>query len=187
MTNDNLNNLFKNLEKDFDVESPRLGHQQRFLDKLNSQTETVVLSTKLQRNIWRPLMGIAASIVLLISLFIGFQNDNNSRDLASISPQMAKTQNFFSNVIAEELSKLEAEESPEAQKLITDAMVQMKILEQDYIKLKENLSESGDDKRVIYAMITNFQNRIDLLQNVLKNIEEVKQLKNNTYENSTII
>ena len=33
MKKDNLNTLFKNLEKDFDVEAPSLGHQQRFLDK----------------------------------------------------------------------------------------------------------------------------------------------------------
>ena len=187
MKEDNLNRLFKNLEKDFDVETLSLGHQQRFLDKLNSQTETTVLITKSQRSIWRPIMSIAASIVLIVSLFIGLQQDNSSMDLANVSPEMAKTQDFFSNAITEELSKLEAETSPEAQKLISDAMIQMKILENDYEKLKQNLSESGEDQRVIYAMITNFQNRIEVLQNVLLQIENVKQLKNNIYENSTNI
>lgn len=187
MKEDNLNRLFKNLEKDFDVETPSLGHQQRFLDKLNNQTETTVLTNKSQRSIWRPIMSVAASIALIVSLFIGLQQDNSSMDLANVSPEMAKTQDFFSNAITEELSKLEVETSPEAQKLISDAMIQMKILENDYEKLKQNLSESGEDKRVIYAMITNFQNRIEVLQNVLLQIENVKQLKNNIYENSTTI
>lgn len=100
---------------------------------------------------------------------------------------MAQTQSFFTNAIAEELEKLETETAPEAEKLINDAMAQMDILDQEYEKLKLKLSESGEDKRVIHAMISNFQNRIDVLQNVLQQIEEVKQLKNETYENSTTI
>ena len=185
MKKDNLNTLFKNLEKDFDVEMPNLGHEQRFLNKLNP--ENTAIETKPGRSLWRPFVGIAASIALLISLFIVFQQDSTTNDLASISPEMANTQSFFTNAIAEELDKLEAETSPEVQILVKDAMIQMNILENDYEKLKQNLSESGEDKRVIYAMISNFQNRIELLQNVLQQIEDVKQLKNNTYENSTTI
>jgi arginine decarboxylase-like protein len=187
MKNDNLNTLFKNLEKDFDIETPSLGHQQRFLDKLNRQTKTVVLNTKPQRSIWRPLISIAASVAILISLFVGFQQDSSSKDLASISPEMATTQDFFTNAITSELEKLNSEETPEFQDLIVDALFQIKILEENYELLKIDLNDSGNDKRVIYAMIANFQTRIDVLQNVLQHIEDVKQLKNNTYENSSII
>lgn len=187
MNKNSLNNLFESLKEDFNIEEPKLGHQQRFLNKLNSRKESTIEEPKSVRKLWRPLIGIAASIVLLISVFVGFQQDNNSKDLASVSPEMASTQNFFSNVIAEELSKLETETSPETQKLIKDALTQMEILEKQYELLKQDLSESGEDKRVIYAMITNFQNRIDVLQNVLQQIEDVKQLKNNTYENSSTI
>jgi hypothetical protein len=186
MKKDSLDSLFKNLEKDFDFEMPKLGHQQRFLDKLNKNAEDVRVKNPF-RSIWRPLTGIAASIVLLISVFIGFNQDGNITDLASISPEMAQTQSFFTNAIAEEFDKLEAETSPEAQLLIKDAMIQLEVLDKEYEKLKYNLNESGEDQRVIYAMISNFQNRIDLLQNVLQQIEDVKQLKNNTYENSTTI
>ncbi len=180
MKNDNLNTLFKNLKEDFDIETPGLGHQQRFLDKLNNQTETVVLNTKPQRSIWRPLIGIAASVALLISLFVGFQQDSNSKDLASVSPEMATTQDFFTNAITSELEKLNSEETPEFQDLIIDALFQIKILEENYEKLKIDLNESGNDKRVIYAMITNFQNRIDVLQNVVEQIDNLKQQNENS-------
>jgi hypothetical protein len=187
MKDDNLNTLFKNLKEDFDVETPSLGHQQRFLDKLNNQSKTGDITTKPQRSIWRPLIGIAASVALLISLFVGFQQDINSKDLASVSPEMATTQNFFTNAITSELEKLNSEETPEFQDLIVDALFQIKILEENYEQLKIDLNESGEDNRVIYAMIANFQNRIDVLQNVLLHIEDIKQLKNNTYENSSTI
>ena len=68
-----------------------------------------------------------------------------------------------------------------------DSEKMAKILEEDYEALRLDLTESGDDKRVIYAMITNFQNRIDLLQNVLEKIEEIKQLKQNSDENATTL
>ncbi|MGB1308359.1 MAG: hypothetical protein ACPG6B_05580, partial [Oceanihabitans sp.] len=107
-------------------------------------------------------------------------------DLASISPEMAETQNFFTTTIASELTKLEKETNPEAKILIQDAMLQIIRLEKQYTNLKEDLLESGDDKRVIYAIISNFQNRIDILQNTLKQIENIKQLKNNYHANTTI-
>ena len=46
-------------------------------------------------------------------------------------------------------------------------MFQMKVWEENYEQLKLDLEASGKDERVIYAMISNFQDRIDLLQNVL--------------------
>ena len=63
----------------------------------------------------------------------------------------------------------------------------MEILEKEYESLKIDLTNSGDDKRVIYAMISNFQTRIDLLKNVMETIENVKQLKKNNNENSITI
>ena len=92
----------------------------------------------------------------------------------------SKTQDFFTSTIALELTKLNNERSPETEALINDALKQLDILEKDYNKLKIDLTESGNDKRVIYAMITNFQNRIEILQNVMQNIEEVKQYNQET-------
>ncbi len=187
MTKNTLNNLFENLKEDFNIEEPKLGHQQRFLDKLNNKKETIIDVPKPVRKLWRPLLGVAASIVLLISIFAGIQQNNNSKELASISPEMANTQDFFTNAIISELEKLNSEETPEFQDLIVDALFQIKILEENYSQLKIDLSESGDDKRVIYAMISNFQKRIDLLQNVVEQIDNLKQLNIKQNENSTTI
>ncbi len=187
MTKNTLNNLFENLKEDFDIKEPKLGHQQRFLDKLNNKKETIIDVPKPVRKLWRPLLGVAASIVLLISIFVGIQQNSNSKELASISPEMANTQDFFTNAIISELEKLNSEETPEFQDLIVDALFQIKILEENYSQLKIDLSESGDDKRVIYAMIINFQKRIDLLQNVVEQIDNLKQQNIKQNKNSTII
>jgi len=185
MSKDNLQELFHQIKDDFNVEEPSINHQEKFLDKLNSQHKGV--EKKSNRSLWKPVLSIAASIILLVALVFGNQPSNELKDLASISPEMAETQDFFTSTIEAELNKIQNESSPETKSLIEDALNQMQVLETNYEVLKQDLSESGNDKRVIYAMISNFQNRIELLENVLVHIEQIKQLKNTTNENSNTI
>ncbi|WP_418603259.1 hypothetical protein [Hwangdonia sp.] len=188
MSNDTLDKLFKRLENDFDVEAPSADHEQRFLDKLNKNGALpLVKADKQRRRLLKPLIGVAASLALLITFFVGLNTNEVANDLASVSPKMAETQNFFASTIAEELSKIENESSPETKILIEDTMRRMEALETEYESLKDDLAESGDDNRVIYAMISNFQNRIDLLQNTLQQINTIKQFKNLSHETNITI
>lgn len=180
---DNIDKLFKRLEADFDHEVPSANHELRFLEKLEA-SKTAHKTVFYKKPVYRIAMGIAASILLMISVFTITQTTPESRDLASVSPELAQTQNFFTLTINEELKKLNQAKTPETEALIQDALKQMEILETDYESLKTDLIESGDDKRVIYAMISNFQNRIDILKTVLEQIESIKLLKNNSNENS---
>ena len=113
-------------------------------------------------------------------------NQANQSDLASISPEMKQTQQFYSGLIEQELIALNAEATPETQAIIKDALQQLKKLENRYKRMENDLLESGKDKRVIHAMIQNFQQRIDLLSEVLEQIENIKSLNNQNYESNTI-
>ena len=175
MKEDNLERLFKNLENDFDIEMPETGHEQRFLDRLKSDNH--IVSKKPKHTIYRPFIAIAASLILFFGVFILIQNKPQENGLASVSPELSQTQDFFTSAIRSELNKIKDKRSPENEMLVLDALKQMELLEKNYERLKIDLKDSGNDKRVIYAMISNFQSRIDLLENVLKTIEELKQLK----------
>nr|WP_321222701.1 hypothetical protein [uncultured Psychroserpens sp.] len=185
---DNINNLFKKLEGNFDINAPNNGHENRFLEKLNQQSITVVANDTKKSNYWKPFLAVAASIVLCFSVFTVMQQQNvELQGLASVSPELSQTQSFFTTAIAQEIATIEAERSPETEDMINKAMQALEILEKDYQLLKIDLNESGNDKRVVYAMITNFQNRIDVLKNVLEHIEEVKNFKLNQNENNNTI
>ncbi|WP_299885609.1 hypothetical protein [uncultured Lacinutrix sp.] len=182
MKNDNINNLFERLQGDFDIESPSRSHQENFLKKLKTiDTEKQIVSNK--RNLWKPFIGIAASVLLMLTLVFNFNKEPEIKDLANVSQEMADTQSFFTSVITEELEKIKNNRTPETELLIKDALNQVDILEKEYQQLKLDLTESGNDKRVIHAMINNFMNRVDLLKSVLKNIEETKNLKEKNDEN----
>lgn len=172
-----MEKLFKRFEGEFDVFETPEGHHNRFLSKLNakkSDTHTI--------NWWKP-MAIAASFIILFGLGFNFlQGSDNASELASVSPEMQDTQTFFVTTINKELERLNSLNRPETKAIIEDALSQLQVLEKNYELLKIDLRESGNDKRVIYAMISNFQSRISILQQVISTIEEVQNLKNNNNE-----
>jgi len=188
MSKDPIDNLFNKLENQFDIEQPALNHTERFLKKLNNQNNTkqTKKAQKIKSKFWKPFASIAAAVLVIVT-FVFNNNNNNQSDLASISPKMAQTQDFFVNTISNELSKLKQEKSPEAQAIIKDAMKQLQLLENKYEILKTDLSKSNQDARVIYAMISNFQNRINILKHTLEKINEIKTLKNQPHETNITI
>jgi len=181
MKKDNIDNLFERLQGDFDFEIPNKEHQDNFIEKLKTQNnEQKIVSNK--RNLWKPFIGIAASVLLLVTLAFNFNSEPEIKDLASVSEEMAETQSFFTLAITEELEKINSKRTPETELLVKDALTQLDILEKEYKQLKLDLTESGNDKRVIHAMINNFMKRVELLKSVLENIKETKTLKQNTDE-----
>jgi len=180
MKKDNIDNVFKKLQDDFDFETPSLNHKANFLNKLEAQNNTKNITSK--TSIWKPLLGVAASILLIVTLVFNFNTNTETKDLASVSPEMAQTQSFFTSVINQELEKIKTKRTPETELLIKDALIQLELLEKEYKQLKIDLTDSGNDKRVIHAMINNFMNRVDLLKSVLENIEETKNLKQTNNE-----
>ena len=192
MKKDTINDLFETLENRFDVEQPSSGHEIRFLGKLkqlNEPNEPVAsIEIKKTKRYWKPLLAVAASILICFSIFKVMQPQEPAlMDLASVSPELSQTQSFFTAAIEQELVLLEAERTPETEQMIYTAMREINTLEEEYESLKIDLTESGNDQRVIYAMISNFQNRINVLETVLEHIEEVKNFKNNQNENTTTI
>jgi len=186
MENEELESLFKNLEGTFDIEEPTQGHQQRFLEKLAQSKGTVSLSTK-KTSWWKPL-AVAASVVLLVTL--GFNQMNKTADvsntIAEIAPEVANTEYYFASLIEEQVKELEKESTPETKRIVEDTMVQLKQLETSYKSLEQELVNGGNSKLILSAMITNFQTRISLLQDVLDQIETIKNIKAYSNEESTI-
>ncbi len=182
MEKDTLDDLFESLKGEFDINEPNSGHENRFLDKLNAGELTLTESKRSSGFNWKPFLAVAASLVICLSVFTTINNDPEAMDLASVSPELSETQDFFTATIEAELKKLNQERSPLTDQVITDALNRIELLEKDYQNLKNDLTESNNDQRVIHAMINNFQNRIDILNTVLEQIETIKQLKHNSNE-----
>lgn len=162
-------------DNNFDVEEPNAGHFERFQQKFPS------IETK-RNNGWK-WFSIAASIILIFGIAMNNFGSKEQLDLSDISPKMEETQDYFTTVIRTEIEKINARKSVDNANIIEDAFVQLKQLEGHYVKLTSELKESDGDKRVIFAMISNYQQRIEVLQDLLQQLENLKNIKSKEHEN----
>jgi len=173
--NDNLDQLFEKFENQWDVQEINPDHQIDFLNKLNKKQTT--------RKYWY-FTAIAASIVLLLGISVFYKNEK-PKEFKFASKETQRTDSIFSILIDNELVKLKEKSSPANEQIINDALKQMKVFDADYDKIIHELQKNGENKQIIYAMISNLQTRISFLQTVLQRIEENENL-NKTSDEKTL-
>ena len=173
---DQIDELFKNIKAHIDTHEPSINHHTHFLNQLHknklikpNQNQKFIVFKHL-----RPILSIAASIALVLGFFVGLSSDANSMELSKVSKEMAHTEDYFKVAIELELEKLNSSDDPQVKIILRSVLSKLIVLENDYNSLKNDLVNSGTDKRVINAMVKNLQNRIDLLKNVQIQIEELK-------------
>lgn len=167
--NEKLDQLFENLENQWDVHEMDNQHIDRFSKKL---------ALKKRKKNFSFIYAIAASVVIMLGITLLYTNNDKPKELKFASKETKQTDSIFTVLIEHQLEQIKAKKSPENEKIIKDALHQMKSLDSDYEKIKHELEVNGESKPIIYAMISNLQTRISFLQNVLKHIEETEKLKN---------
>jgi DNA-directed RNA polymerase beta' subunit len=167
----NLENYF--LETDFDFQEPNSGHFERFENKLKDSKKSDKISWK-----W---LSLAASVLLLIGFWFGKTHQKNSIDLADISPKMEEVQGYFVSTIHQKIKQLEKNKNPENEKFIKETLQQLESLEVEYQQLLKELNKQGNQEKIINFIIINYQLRLEILENMLKKINQIKNLKNEIY------
>jgi len=166
--NEKLDQLFENLENQWDVQKLDSQHLDRFSKKMTLK--------KRKRN-YSFIYAVAASVVVLLGVTLFYTNNEKPKQLKFASKETRQTDSIFTVLIQNELEKINEKKSPENEKIINDALKQMKSLDSDYAKIVHELEINGECKPLIYAMISNLQTRISFLQSVLQRIEETEKLK----------
>jgi len=171
--NDELDQLFNKFENQWDIHEMDPDHQVDFLNKLNKKSPR-----KKNYTGW----AIAASIAVLLGISLFYNNTEKPKEFKFASQETKRTDSIFNILIENELVKLKEKSSPENEQIINDALKQMKVFDADYEKIIKEVQKNGENKQIIYAMISNLQTRISFLQTVLQRIEENENLKNTTHE-----
>ncbi len=167
----NFDKIFLEKRSEFDYEEPNIGHFNRFESKLKTHKNR----SKISKTPWY-LLAIAASVLIFFGYWLGNSNLNKGLELADVSPKMEETQGFYLAAIHKEIEDIKKIQTPQNKQIIDDAFAQLIKLENNYQKLTLELKESNEDKRVIYAMISNFQNRLVVLQNLVDQLQEFEKL-----------
>ena len=158
----------------------------------NKKSKLINISSKFK---WR----IAAAVVLLAGIGIFFKMQQNSvpkidtvntdttssTDLAKLAPESLPEMNGFAKLIAlkqDELKRL-AQEQPELYQKFTKDINQ---LDSTYITLKKQLSIAANKELLIEAMIQNLQLQLQVLNQQLHIINQIKNSKNDSREKNEI-
>lgn len=168
------------LENDFDIHEPQLGHEDRFLRKLNRKEET-----KKSNFSWKWL-SIAASVILLIGFYLG-STFNDSPPNNMLSSEMAETELFFINTINQELKEIEGHRNIENESIIEDALEQIEELEDQFKNFSDELKNIGNEKQIIQGMISNYQQRLQILEKLLFQLDIIKNPENQNKQFNEII
>ena len=172
MSTSHFNETF--LNQNWDLESPTDGHEKRFLKKLKHKKSK-------NHTVWKPLVAACCVIVTCSTLYFTAKYVQNYKaNQVVFSKDVQQTNDYFSSIIQTELTNLKQNETPQSKQVIVDALKEMELLERDYNKLKLEINTNGENKQIIYALITNMQTRITFLKNVLDQVQTINKTK---YEN----
>lgn len=164
-----LEHFFKNNRQAFDVDVLPEGHFERFANKM----------AKAQRKSSQKFVVLRYAAALLAFLMIGFvggyvyqQNQQPQAALGSISPEYMEVETFFQSSVSQKMDQLKKMDCDLSRKAMKDALAEFKKIDLEYADLQKNFSQNADDERVISAMISCYQSKLDILSRMLTQINQ---------------
>ncbi len=158
---------------DWDFEDPLDGHEVRFLQKLEKNKE----SKKVRKLNWTYVAQIAAVVIISVTAGLAYYKLN-------IDDTAPTPTDLYAEQVALQIEGLKALETNETKPIISDAIEEIKNLENDYLKLEEERKHKGLNETLLNAMIVNMQMRLSFLQKVQAKIKMINELNDTVHEDT---
>lgn len=111
---------------------------------------------------------VAAMLVVTVGLaWLAFRVSSGEDQLAKSNPDWLETEQFYSAQIQEKMQVLEAKREEIDHAVFND----LEMLDVAFTELKEDLQDNADNSEVIEAMIQNYRIKLQLLEEILKEID----------------
>lgn len=169
--NNKLELFVKENRKAFDFNEPSADLWSKIENKLDSKKQKKPIKLYL-------LVSAAASIVLILGLAWLYMGSLQTRDIniADVNPAIAKKEGRYVGLIEEKRDSLAifAAANPDLYKKFTD---DLKKLDDDYERLKAELSTTPNQVLVVKAMVRNREIQLQVLKQQLMIINEVDDYK----------
>jgi hypothetical protein len=180
-----MNKLDKQIQasrQQFDSQEPSPGHMERFEQKLNDQPSRSLFSRI-------PYTLKAAVVLLLVALSsiliyeqaqIYYQNQR-VLSLEDISDEFGEAEYYYTSLIdnkSQEINRLNIDDPKQKEML----MLELEEMDKLFHSLQKDFQDNPSDKRVINAMISHYQLKLEVMSQIITHLEEVNQV-NNKYKN----
>lgn len=170
-----IEDIIKRGRSGFDDKEPSAGHFERFSFKLATRLH----AGRAKRSIV-PYLLKAAVVTLLVTLsslwtFDHFVRPNlkTKMTLGEVSPEYHEVERYYVqqvNLMENEFTSLDLS-TPEQKDAL---MKEMASMDSVYVELQKELRANPNDQRIIDAMITHYQTKIEVMSYILAQLKEIK-------------
>jgi archaellum component FlaC len=183
---DKLEKLFSEYREAFE-EEPLEGHFDRFETKLDQYNP--VKKRKLKA--W-PFLKIASVLIIVLLLanlliyVIPGKKANNDRQFAN--SELNETANFYTVRINSGLSQLQrmADQGIGSEQELLQVKKEMDEMDKLYRDLQIEYSKNPNDERVVNALIEYYQTKLNIINTIKSDLENIKTIKNKNHENTQL-
>ena len=188
---ENIDEIIRNNKELFDTADPKKGHFNRFVDKLKQQKRekpSLISYTFLLK---------AASIAILVTLSFLWTYDNliksssekSGISLSEVSDEYREVEVYYKQQVNLKYGQIRNMD------IFSDSIQRSMLLKElsdmdsIYTNLQDELEANQKDKRIINAMIEHYQLKVDVMNQILLQLEQIKNenlIKNENHESNQI-
>ncbi len=183
---DQLDKLFNNQPESFE-EEPQEGHFGRFETKL----DRFHVAKKRTSKSWTFLKIASVLIIVLLSAnlllyLLPGKTENNGQQFAN--SELNETANFYITRINSGMSQLKqmADQGKGSEQDLLQVKTEMDEMYKLHQDLQEEYSKNPNDERVVNAMIEYYQTKLNIINTIKSDLENVKTIKNKNHENKEL-
>lgn len=180
-----LENFIRDNKKGFDLYEPPVDLWSKIEAGLDGAETRQILPKKEKVVRLSTIMKVAATVIIVMAsgIFFWQSQSDDTVNLSSINPQLAQQQMHYASLIEIKRSELKRIEKEEPQ-LYQEFAAEIRKMDENYEKLKNDLPTSPNQEETVKAMIRNLQVQIQVLNQQLTIIQQINNFKT-TQSNAT--
>lgn len=180
---DELKKLIAENRGMFDSAEPSEGHIDRFSEILNQQNNQKIKKVSFT---WTTMLKVASVAILVV--LSGLYVTERILELvpeasySQTNPEFSETQQYYIqqvNLRVGEIEQMDKVMTSEQRQLLTEEMTNMDNM---YKKLQNDLNAMPNDPRIMQAMLQHYQMKMDILNRIINDLENVQHLKTPDHE-----
>lgn len=176
-----LEDFIKENKEMFMNNEPPEGHFERFEERLRQmqRRNRIRFVSRITSIAAIGLLVIASSIFIYDRYFIREPFMLNLRD---VNPQMEKVEFYYTSQIDQlsfGLDSLSSDNQEDIQKMMTNEIAEMDSIHRE---LQKKLGSNPGDQRIVNAMITYYQTKLEMMKSFLNTLTQIKQSNNSNNE-----
>ena len=151
-----------------DADAPREGHEDRFREKLAYEPP--------RRINFRHVLQVAASIAVILASALVLIRSNNSGDkvaMNEIPASVIEADQYYSTQVSQKVDQIRAFtfDNVNEKAVLLEELEELDIYQQQLMK---DLEANPDDERVINAMIKHYQVKLDVMDQIIYQLSQLK-------------